>query len=440
MRKLMVAFFVAPLLPLGLLLGDKIAHGEPIGPSAALIMAVLGAVSLLSLISLLLYRTQAKQAVQNAWLAVGATLLAYAVCDLATGYFLIKPLSARRIPDEYVHHKLQPNTYARFNTADYDYVQRVNNLGLRGPDIDPAKKAGSYRILMLGDSFTMGLGVEDDQTFSALLEKSLRARSLKAHGKAIEVLNAGVGSYAPILSLFQLTRDVGKLDPDLVVLNLDMSDLEQETGYRSEAWFGPTGEIIGVNGGEEATPAASLSTRVRGWIYRHLYLTRVLVVYLDELTGATDAAEPTVENTVNVMTKTVLMHTLAEDSVVDRTREWRNIFDSILRIRDYCKAHHFKFLMTLYPWGHQVNDREWVPGRRQFVPPGAAISDRSIVRLHQFCRENSIEVLDVFPAFRAYRGAALLYYKHDMHWTPQGHRLMAQQLEQYLVRTHVVTP
>jgi hypothetical protein len=26
-----------------------------------------------------------------------------------------------------------------------------------------------------------------------------------------------------------------------------------------------------------------------------------------------------------------------------------------------------------------------------------------------------------------------LYYKHDMHWTPRGHRLMAQQLEQYLL-------
>ena len=202
-----------------------------------------------------------------------------------------------------------------------------------------------------------------------------------------------------------------------MILNLDMGDLEQDTGYRSLARFDPMGGIVGVDGREDAAGVPTLSTRVRVWIDRHLYVTRLLVLYLDEVTGATDLAEPTVENTVNVMTKTVLRHTLAEDSVVDRTREWRNIFDSILRIRDYCARHGFTFVMTLYPWGHQVNDKEWVPGRRQFVPPGAAISDRSIVRLHQFCRENSIEVLDVFPAFRAYRGATLLYHKHDMHWT-----------------------
>ena len=105
---------------------------------------------------------------------------------------------------------------------------------------------------------------------------------------------------------------------------------------------------------------------------------------------------------------------------------------SVLAIRDFCAARDIAFILATYPWGHQVNAREWMPGRLAFVPEGAVISDRSPQRVRDFAASSGIEFLDLFPAFRAYNGEAPLYYSFDMHWTPAGHRLLALELQRLI--------
>ena len=99
------------------------------------------------------------------------------------------------------------------------------------------KPEATYRIITLGDSFTMGKGVEDDQTFSFRLQELLSDELGRCEAKVdrIEVLNAGVDSYSPLLSYLYLSRELVSLDPDLVIFNLDNSDLVQEAAYRSVA-------------------------------------------------------------------------------------------------------------------------------------------------------------------------------------------------------------
>ena len=60
-----------------------------------------------------------------------------------------------------------------------------NGDGFRGPAW-PAPSPSD--ILVFGDSQVFGLGVEDDQTFSAVLQEQLHA----------PVLNAGVPTYGPL--------------------------------------------------------------------------------------------------------------------------------------------------------------------------------------------------------------------------------------------------
>ena len=49
------------------------------------------------------------------------------------------------------------------------------------------------RIFAVGDSFTYGVGSEDDQTIPYLIEKRLILEGLDA-----EVINAGIGHTSPI--------------------------------------------------------------------------------------------------------------------------------------------------------------------------------------------------------------------------------------------------
>ena len=81
-----------------------------------------------------------------------------------------------------------PNITFRFIYMDYDFrlssgnvwktrsvISHINRYGLRGPNIEPKKPEGVFRILALGDSFTFGEGVSDNETFVVQLEKILNA-------------------------------------------------------------------------------------------------------------------------------------------------------------------------------------------------------------------------------------------------------------------------
>jgi hypothetical protein len=279
---------------------------------------------------------------------------------------------------------------------------------------------------MLGDSFTMGKGVEDDHTFSVRLEEYLNQRRATCDADTIEVLNAGVDSYAPILSFIQLTRDLGQLEPDMVVLNLDVSDLVQETVYRKQAVYGSNGELVGVPGG---TGKMSLNERIRAWTERNLYLTRLLMVYTNKLF---DYRDFTFRHLVTQANFEIAKHTLTEDTD-QREEQWQNIFDSVQKIKKYCDDKAIKFLLTIYPWGHQVNETEWMPGRYNFISEKATVSDKSVLKIQEFSVNNSIQLLNLFPLFRSYKGKPFLYFSYDNHLTPAGHRLMANGIAQYLI-------
>jgi lysophospholipase L1-like esterase len=98
----------------------------------------------------------------------------------------------------------------------------TNALGLRNREIALEKKPGVTRVLMLGDSLTLGWGVPEEETTSRLLERLLN----KDGEGRFEVINAGVGNYNTSMEVTSfLTREY-KLHPDIVVLNYFVNDAE----------------------------------------------------------------------------------------------------------------------------------------------------------------------------------------------------------------------
>ena len=83
------------------------------------------------------------------------------------------------------------------------------------------------RIVTLGDSITKGVrsGVTTEQTFAALLEKSLRVQ-----GIAAEVINVGIGGERTDQSLVRLERDVVVLEPALVTIMYGTNDSYVDRG------------------------------------------------------------------------------------------------------------------------------------------------------------------------------------------------------------------
>jgi hypothetical protein len=92
----------------------------------------------------------------------------------------------------------------------------TNSKGLRGTThYEYARTPGKQRILVLGDSFTFGTGVSDDETYSHYLESAL---------PNTEVLNLGVQGYGQDQMLLYLKEEGLKYHPDIVILGFAFMD------------------------------------------------------------------------------------------------------------------------------------------------------------------------------------------------------------------------
>lgn len=110
-----------------------------------------------------------------------------------------------------------PNVTAHSDSKDYYYTFKTNSLGIRNPEITEKK---GKRILVLGDSFVFGWGVNEEYTFVRLAEKKLQAKDPN-----ITLVNTGIPNTGPenYLPMYRALRD--KLKPDLVVTVLYPNDV-----------------------------------------------------------------------------------------------------------------------------------------------------------------------------------------------------------------------
>jgi hypothetical protein len=98
----------------------------------------------------------------------------------------------------------------------YDFT--TNSEGFRGPLVDWEKPEGTLRILAIGDSYTWGDGVGDEDVWLRKLETDLRTCG------PVEVINAGIVGRNTVGEADYL-RDKGvRLHPDLVLLGAEPGD------------------------------------------------------------------------------------------------------------------------------------------------------------------------------------------------------------------------
>lgn len=107
-----------------------------------------------------------------------------------------------------------------------DEVLNTNHRGLRGTTDFPYE-GDRPRIVVLGDSFTFGEEVSDDETYSHYLQKLLPKS---------DVINMGVHGYGHDQMLLLLREEGLKYRPDVVVLGFVVADVDRNVlGFRDFA-------------------------------------------------------------------------------------------------------------------------------------------------------------------------------------------------------------
>lgn len=109
------------------------------GPAAMFIEVILTGSFLFFLVTVILYGTRFREMMIRIWLTLLSFFVSFVVVEAVASFLLVKPLSPPLVPDEFRHHKLIPNTNSYFEQPDFSYIQRVNNFGLRGKDIQIKK-------------------------------------------------------------------------------------------------------------------------------------------------------------------------------------------------------------------------------------------------------------------------------------------------------------
>ena len=159
--------------------------------------------------------------------------------------------------DDVLGVRLEPNASMKLRVANNPLTTvTTNGKGYRGAEW-PAPSAND--VLVVGDSQTFGLGVNDDETFTAVLGKELNAPAL----------NLGVPTWGPLEYAAALDEQLKERKPGAVVfvLNLanDLFEGDRPNLKRHKVWDGWAVRA-------ETAPAAVTNFPLRRWLMSQSHL------------------------------------------------------------------------------------------------------------------------------------------------------------------------
>jgi hypothetical protein len=127
----------------------------------------------------------------------------------------------RRVPISGVPYLFKPNLHTSWGLGRI----ATDEFGLRN-EHPVEKPEGVYRILMLGDSVTFGFGVDQAQSFPAVLERLLNENNKTKY----QIINAGVPGYSIRDEGALLPTLLARYKPDLVLWIVTSNDYDDSFG------------------------------------------------------------------------------------------------------------------------------------------------------------------------------------------------------------------
>ena len=312
---------------------------------------------------------------------------------LPSGHHFIHPQmlmqpSSRRIYDHII------NQHAF--TIDKPFV--TNSLGFRDDREVPAEKDGEFRILSLGDSMAVGLGVSGEQTYASQLERLLGHRLSK-----VRVINAAVGSYSTWQEVDLLKEKGVQVRPDIVILAFCWNDI-----YIKRLPVVP----LPVNLSGEQQDATLKYLRLLKRSVLLLFLRERMQILLFKNSPSFD------------WTHQQMIHEGQSSPYVEQA--YTEVDTSLEEFGSLARKHGFVPILIILPIPAQV--------------PHLAAPRHMQARIGAMAAKAGLRTLDVLPVLQhAYATKSDLFIPWDnVHFSPKGHEVMAEALEEYLLKEDLV--
>lgn len=327
--------------------------------------------------------------------------------------------------------------------GEYNTYIRINNKGLRGKEYSYTKDVSTFRILVLGDSFTAALQVAEKGIFTSLLENQLNQHYSDTN---FEVINAGIVGYGTANQLSFFTHEGYKYDPDLILLAFftgnDILDNISPPHYKLEN--GKLIPIQAVYNPDIGTPPwakeGTFFRKLRNYLYTH---SRLYSVLIELLAYSLIQQSPDLINLLNSIGLAEITRPVGNVgniySFLQPPEEaWEMTEALILKFHKEVQAQGSQLIIIILPDETEVNTTKWEKLFQKYPDlfNRESVNEKPTKKLAQFLEKNGIPYLQLQPAFQAYqqKNKEAVFYQIDGHWKPRGHYIVSQEIYNYLIQ------
>jgi lysophospholipase L1-like esterase len=305
------------------------------------------------------------------------------LCGLAAGLLAVELLS-RLI---YTRPWYEQLVAEQVVNGEWSAGIHLNRFGLRDKDYATVKPPNTRRVLILGDSFTFGSGLaDDDAVFARLLDRQLNAGP--AGSSHIEVMNGGMPGSLSTDWAELLQKVKGPFQPDVILVVFFLRD-----GTRTDSlgsFFGPIrDEIIAQN---QKSP-----------LYQASYVYRFYQDFVDQ-------------RTISQKYTRAINDSYTGDS--QQTAEWRTAQFNLRMINAIGEEIHARVGLVIFPVLADLN------ANYPFKPTIDAIA--------KFSAQDEIPTLSLLPAFMGRNGPDLWVSPFNQHPNAAGHQIAAGAILPFL--------
>ena len=350
-------------------------------------------------------------------------ILLFLVFDFAYSSFTLGTEKSPRVANPVYDHGLAANFDGHDVWGEVSYRLVTNSLGFKDDSVrEVPLKSELRRILLIGDSFTEGIGMNFEQSFAGRLARAGLQRSDK-----IEFLNAGAVSYSPSIYYKKVKYLIESgLQFDEVVLFSDTSDVTDEATSYFCIDDNPTYRAhCSPSEGSQQPPGITDTKKVDFFTDRFMTTNRLRVFikqsiqsYLGNRRRSINTDHARIGWTISGFDASKENQPLGVDGGIARSLE------NMGRLSDLLAARHIPLTIVVYPWAQQIaqGDRD----------------SRQASLWRNFCPGRCKAFLDLYPAFFAAADTDKNWYEHlyllgDDHFSVEGNRMMFRELAKHLL-------
>ena len=319
-------------------------------------------------------------------------------------------------------YRLRPNLDLSFKFAGRMVTLKTNENGLREPQsVQYDRALKEFRVVFLGDSYTKGLGLNEDETFVKVTETIL-----KESIPCVRTINMGVGGFGPSLELLYYLEEGRRYKPDVVLIQVctvnDVSDDARDQRF----------ELCDGNLVERPLAISSLKLmtdfRLYQWFLDRSHLVqRIRLVMLPILYGRDleRGEEPIISES------TFAKASLLTDAV------WRRM---VTDVRADGAIPVFLAIggPELFPDQARPADRvPWKGRKPDFLKRSTQASEQTLAILRNLCLQMEVPCIDAVTGLRAaFADINEAFIDGDNHLSPAGSEVVARQVSDTIERLY----